>query len=141
MVQFLDGSSHLAILRPAAPNFVIPSEPSAWQAVAAFLFGLLHGIGFAGALSDIGVPQNDVSLALLTFNPAVEIGQLLIIAVVLGIMALVRHIVGWVPLTLPAGAWHIAPYAIGSIAEFWTILRVMSLLPVDALARTLSEIG
>jgi len=100
----------------------------------AFLFGLFHGLGFAGALSEIGVPQNDVPLALLTFNLGVETGQLLFIAVVLSIMALARHVAGRVQFSTPAGAWRIAPYAIGSIAAFWTIQRVMSFLPVGGAA-------
>jgi hypothetical protein len=100
----------------------------------AFLFGLFHGLGFAGALSEIGVPQNDVPLALLTFTLGVETGQLLFIAVVLGIMALARNLAGRVQFCAPAGAWRIAPYAIGSIAAFWTIQRVMSFLPAGGVA-------
>ena len=97
----------------------------------AFLFGLFHGLGFAGALSEIGVPQNDVPLALLTFNFGVETGQLLFIAVALGIMASVRYLGCRLSVSAPAGAWRLAPYAIGSIAAFWTIQRVMSFLPAD----------
>jgi len=74
-----------------------------------------------------------VPLALLTFNLGVETGQLLFIAVVLGIMALVRHLCRRLSLSAPAGAWRIAPYAIGSIAAFWTIQRVMSFLPFGAI--------
>ena len=53
-----------------------------WPALVAFLFGLVHGLGFAGALKDIGLPQNHLATALLTFNVGVEIGQLLAVAVV-----------------------------------------------------------
>ena len=53
--------------------------------VVAFTFGLLHGFGFAGALSEIGLPQGDIPLALLFFNVGVEVGQLLFIAAVLGV--------------------------------------------------------
>jgi len=53
-------------------------------------------------------------------------GQLMFIAVVLALLALLRRL----PVTLPQGAWHILPYAIGSIAAFWTIDRVMSYLPL-----------
>jgi len=96
-----------------------------WPWLIAFLFGLFHGLGFAGALSEIGVPQGEVPLALLMFNVGVETGQILFIAVVLGLMAVVRR----VPLRSPAGAWRLAPYAIGSVAAFWTIQRVMSFMP------------
>jgi hypothetical protein len=99
----------------------------------AFLFGLFHGLGFAGALSEIGVPQNDVPLALLPFNLGVETGQLLFITAVLGIMASVRYVAGRVKFSAPAGAWRIAPYVIGSIAAFWTIQRVVSFLPFGGL--------
>jgi len=94
--------------------------------VVAFAFGLFHGLGFAGALSEIGVPQHEVPLALLMFNVGVETGQLLFIAAVVSLWAILRRI----PLTAPAGAWRLVPYAIGSIAAFWTIERVMSFIPI-----------
>jgi len=93
--------------------------------VIAFIFGLFHGLGFAGALSEIGVPQHEVPLALFTFNVGVETGQLLFVGVVLGLMALLKRL----PLPPPAGAWRVAPYCIGSLAAFWTIQRVMSFVP------------
>ena len=58
--------------------------------VVAFAFGLLHGFGFAGALSEIGLPAGHIPVALLFFNLGVEAGQLLFVAVVLGLAALVR---------------------------------------------------
>jgi HupE / UreJ protein len=85
-----------------------------------FAFGLLHGLGFAGALSEAGLPEGHVPLALLFFNVGVEIGQLLFIAIALGLCAFVRrfHTAGarWANVA--------APYAIGSIAMFWVIERV-----------------
>jgi hypothetical protein len=96
-----------------------------WPWLIAFSFGLFHGLGFAGALSEIGVPQAEVPLALLMFNVGVETGQLLFIAVALSGIALLKRL----PLTAPAGAWRVAPYAIGSVAAFWTIERVMSFMP------------
>ena len=94
--------------------------------VIAFIFGLFHGLGFAGALSEIGVPQHEVPLALFMFNVGVEAGQLLFIAVVLSLIALLKRL----PLTAPQGVWRLLPYSIGSVAAFWTIERVMSFLPV-----------
>lgn len=96
-----------------------------WPWLIAFLFGLFHGLGFAGALSEIGVPQAEVPLALLMFNVGVETGQLLFVSVVLSVIALLRRF----PLMAPAGAWRVAPYTIGSLAAFWTIQRVMSFMP------------
>ncbi len=94
--------------------------------VVAFAFGLFHGLGFAGALSEIGVPQNEVPLALFAFNVGVETGQLLFIAVVLSLIALLKKL----PFTAPTGTWRVAPYAIGGVAAFWTIERVVSFLPI-----------
>ena len=94
--------------------------------VIAFVFGLFHGLGFAGALSEIGVPQNEVPLALLMFNVGVETGQLIFIVVVLSLIALLKRL----PFTTPQGGWRVAPYAIGSVAAFWTIERVASFLPI-----------
>ena len=88
--------------------------------IVAFAFGLLHGFGFAGALGDIGLPQNEVPLALLMFNVGVEIGQLLFIGVIL-IMVLVlwRLRRDW-----PAWIRQAPAYGIGGIAAFWLIERV-----------------
>jgi len=88
--------------------------------VVALVFGLLHGFGFAGALSDVGLPSQAIPVALLFFNLGVEIGQLAFIAGVLGIVALARH----VPIVWPAWAWRLPPYAIGVVAAYWTIERV-----------------
>ncbi len=90
----------------------------------AFIFGLFHGLGFAGALSAIGVPQHEVPLALFMFNVGVETGQLLFIAVVLSLFKLLRRL----PVTVPQGAWRVLPYGIGSVAAFWTINRIGSFL-------------
>jgi hypothetical protein len=88
--------------------------------LVAFTFGLLHGLGFAGALSEVGLPEGHIPVALLFFNIGVEIGQLLFIATMLGIFALVRQVrVAW-----PRWAGLAAPYAIGSIAMFWVMERV-----------------
>ena len=94
------------------------SESYPW--VIAFAFGLLHGFGFAGALTEIGLPQTDVPLALLTFNLGVEAGQLMFVAAVLlayqGLRALYD---------VPAVAGRMAAaYGIGSIATFWLVSRV-----------------
>ncbi|NNC55461.1 MAG: HupE/UreJ family protein, partial [Pseudomonadales bacterium] len=53
---------------------------------AAFMFGLLHGLGFAGALAEIGLPQGESLIALLGFNLGVELGQLLIVAVIMALL-------------------------------------------------------
>jgi hypothetical protein len=80
----------------------------------------LHGLGFAGALSEIGLAEGQIPLALLFFNIGVEIGQLLFVGTMLCVFALIRRI----RLSWPRWAGLAAPYAIGSIAMFWVIERV-----------------
>lgn len=94
------------------------AERAPW--IVAFAFGLLHGFGFAGALADVGLPQNDIPLALLLFNAGVEAGQLAFVAIVLAVIALLRRI----RLPLPRWAPLVPPYAIGSVAMFWVIQRI-----------------
>jgi hydrogenase/urease accessory protein HupE len=95
------------------------SERIPW--VVAFLFGLLHGFGFAGALREIGLPETDVPMALLTFNVGVELGQLVIIGGVLALIALVRRFAP--PAQRPATI--AATYAIGITASFWFLQRLL----------------
>jgi len=87
----------------------------------AFAFGLLHGFGFAGALSEVGVPEHAVPLALLFFNVGVEVGQLLFIAAVFGFAALVRLTAVRVPPVWRRGV----AYGIGSVAAFWVVERTI----------------
>lgn len=88
--------------------------------VVAFCFGLLHGLGFAGALSEIGLPEGHIPLALLFFNLGVEAGQLIFVGAALSIMAAARY----VPVALPSWTTRVPAYVIGSVAMFWTIQRV-----------------
>jgi hypothetical protein len=96
-----------------------------WPWLIAFLFGLFHGLGFAGALSEIGVPQTEVPLALFMFNVGVETGQLMFIAAVMSLLWLLQRL----HLSAPPAAWRILPYSIGGLAAYWTIDRVMSFMP------------
>ncbi|MGE5213983.1 MAG: HupE/UreJ family protein [Nitrospirota bacterium] len=97
-----------------------------WPWLVAFAFGLLHGFGFAGALSEVGLPQTAIPVALLFFNVGVEIGQLVFIGAVLSIMALGRWLIGRAPIPQPAWTWRIAPYSIGGIAAFWMVQRIIA---------------
>jgi hydrogenase/urease accessory protein HupE len=92
--------------------------------LVAFAFGLLHGFGFAGALSEIGLPQLDIPLALSSFNVGVEIGQLLFIAAVLALVAIARQVRHRLGFRWPVWSWRVAPYAIGSVSSFWLIQRL-----------------
>ena len=88
--------------------------------VVAFAFGLFHGLGFAGALAEVGLPQQAIPLALLMFNVGVETGQIMFVSVVLLLMAVLNRL-SW---RWPRNSWRLAPYAIGSVAAFWTIQRI-----------------
>jgi hydrogenase/urease accessory protein HupE len=92
--------------------------------LVAFTFGLMHGLGFAGGLSDAGLPVGHIPTALLFFSLGVESGHFMFIGVVLASIALVRRV------RIPAPRWVelVPPYAIGTIAMFWVIQRTGSFL-------------
>lgn len=94
------------------------TERQPW--IVAFTFGLLHGFGFAGALSEVGLPAGDIPMALLTFNIGVELGQLAFVAVVLLAWQLLRDI----PIKWPGWTIKVLPYSIGTVAAFWTLQRI-----------------
>lgn len=93
-----------------------------WPALVSFLFGLVHGLGFAGALKDVGLPQSHLPLALLCFNVGVELGQLLMV------------LLAFVLLRLPISQRYLgrarrpALYAIGAMAAYWSWLRVAAVV-------------
>jgi hydrogenase/urease accessory protein HupE len=89
--------------------------------IVAFAFGLLHGFGFAGALSEVGLPQTDIPLALLLFNGGVEIGQLLFVGVFFALGWLIHRVVE----TLPTWLTPATAYGIGSVSSYWLVERVV----------------
>ncbi|MGX1106734.1 MULTISPECIES: HupE/UreJ family protein [Bradyrhizobium] len=107
IVRMQQGETSLTLRRP-------------W--IVAFSFGLLHGLGFASALTDIGLPQGDIPLALLSFNVGVEIGQLIFIGAVLGALFCTRRF-GVSPRIRHATV-PVTSYAIGVAAAFWFIERL-----------------
>ena len=90
--------------------------------LVALCFGLLHGFGFAGALTEVGLPQTDIPLALLFFNVGVEVGQLLFIAGALLTIWMIQKITFKRPVWLE----QMPAYVIGSMASFWFIERTVS---------------
>ena len=99
----------------------------------AFIFGLLHGLGFAGALSEIDLPQASIPTALLFFNVGVEFGQLAFVAAVFGLLFICKlairrsdpafNIWGMITVaSLPAA------YLIGTLAMFWVLERTYNFL-------------
>lgn len=98
-----------------------------WVCVA---FGLLHGLGFAGALKEIGLPQEEVAVALLTFNIGVEVGQILFVVVVLAAAWVLKQVASKVlPAVLqPERLIWVPVYIIGTGAAFWCVERSLGLL-------------
>jgi hypothetical protein len=92
--------------------------------LVALSFGLLHGLGFAGALSEVGLPPQAVPLALALFNVGIELGQLAFVALLLLVATLLRR-------AAPASLARLQPvpaYVIGSLASFWLIERIHSFI-------------
>jgi hydrogenase/urease accessory protein HupE len=108
-------------MRRGEPSF---TSRSPW--VVAFAFGLLHGLGFAGALASVGLPQSDIPFALFAFNVGVEAGQLVFVAGCLALFWLLRRVrVAW-----PVWSRTVPVYALGSLAAFWFFERLGGFVPV-----------
>lgn len=92
--------------------------------VVAFAFGLLHGFGFAGGLTMMGLPQAEIPLALLLFNVGVEIGQVSFVATIVAHERAFRTLeINW-----PRLVEALPGYAVGSLGAYWTIQRTLVLL-------------
>lgn len=93
----------------------------------AFTFGLLHGFGFAGALTEIGLPSHEIPLALASFNLGVELGQVVFILVttmlMLSLKSIFRRQLVWHGM-----AWQASAYLIGAISSYWLIDRLHGFL-------------
>lgn len=98
------------------------TERAPWAVASGF--GLLHGLGFAGALAEVGLPAAEIPLALFSFNVGIELGQLAFVAVVLLFAAALRRL----PLAWPRWSAAIPAYGIGAMAIFWFLERTLPLL-------------
>jgi hypothetical protein len=94
--------------------------------IVAFSFGLIHGLGFAGGLSDAGLPVAHIPTALLFFSLGVECGHFLFIGSVLAAFATSCAMARRVRIPMPRWIELVPPYAIGTIAMFWVIQRTLS---------------
>jgi HupE / UreJ protein len=109
----------VSIVYVAVEN-IFRSELKSWRVALVFVFGLLHGLGFAGALRDLGLPRAEFATALLTFNVGVEAGQLAVIAAAF-------LLVGW---HFAHRTWYrariVVPAStlIACVAVYWTIERL-----------------
>ncbi len=108
-----------------------PAERKPW--LVAFVFGLLHGLGFAGALRDVGLPGHAIPVALAFFNIGVEAGQLVFITAALCAFKLASTVLRFRSQAGKSGIWAVAErlaspasYAIGILGSFWLIERTAS---------------
>jgi len=117
--QIVEPLIALSIAYVAIEN-VFTERLHAWRPALVFGFGLLHGLGFAGALRELGLPSGQFVEALLTFNLGVELGQLTVIGIAFALLSWARN-KEWYrsvvvkPLSL----------AIGVVGMYWAIQRVV----------------
>jgi len=107
-----------------------PSLTGRWPWLVAFAFGLLHGLGFAGALGEVGLPAHAIPLALLFFNLGVEVGQLAFVATVMAIALTIGRVASAWPTMAGAQGVHArldvaCAYGIGTLATYWLIDRFL----------------
>jgi hydrogenase/urease accessory protein HupE len=98
------------------------TQRAPWAVAAGF--GLLHGLGFAGALAEVGLPTAEIPLALFSFNVGIELGQLAFVGAVLLVAAALRRI----PVAWPQWVRAMPAYGIGMMAAFWFLQRAVSLM-------------
>ena len=109
----------LSIVYVALEN-VFTRELKPWRVIVVFCFGLLHGLGFAGVLTELGLPRGEFVTALITFNLGVEGGQLSVIAIAFAAVGLFRQR-DWYRqrIVVPASL------LISAVGLYWTIERVL----------------
>lgn len=120
--QLIEPVISLSIVFVAVENIIL-NELKAWRVAIVFFFGLVHGMGFASALNEVGLPRNNFFTSILAFNLGVELGQVAIILLVFSLLifpfgkkiTFKKHIV--YPLSI----------IIALIASYWTVERLVSL--------------
>jgi hydrogenase/urease accessory protein HupE len=118
----------LSVLALAVELTRDPGKPSLMRRypwAMALVFGLLHGLGFAGALREVGLPQGEIPLALVAFNCGIEAGQVLFVSALLLVRPAVRRMGAW----LPGWTEQVPVYVMGCLAAFWCFERTAALLP------------
>lgn len=109
----------VSILVMAVDN-IVQREMRAWRKWGVFLFGLLHGLGFAGVLREIGIPKGDFALALVGFNLGVELGQIAVLAMAFAVLgAVIRKPWYRQRVVMPLSAM------MAGVALFWTMQRLL----------------
>jgi hypothetical protein len=118
--QLIEPVIALTIAFVAVENLIL-SKAKPWRLLIVFLFGLVHGMGFASSLNEIGLPPGNFATSILLFNLGVEVCQVLIIAAVFGLLILPFKEKGWY-------RWRIVypvSVMIALISSYWTVLRIM----------------
>ena len=111
----------LSILFVAIENMLL-TELKPWRIILVFMFGLIHGLGFASSLNEIGLPRNKFAVSILSFNIGVELGQ---IAIIITVFALLVKPFGKKPYYKKRIVYPIS-LAIAAIALYWTIQRTLA---------------
>ena len=109
----------LSILFVAVENLLI-AKLSAWRILLVFMFGLVHGMGFASSLNEIGLPRDKFFLSIFSFNVGVELGQMTIILLVFGLIIFPFHSIKNYKRTIV----YPLSIIIALIASYWTIERI-----------------
>lgn len=120
-IEVLIAASVLMLAVELARDEATPSWMRRHPWPMALGFGLLHGMGFAGALREVGLPEGEIPMALFSFNVGIELGQLAFVLALVALAPLVRRL----PVPVPQ---RIAVYAMGSLAAFWMIQRGAAVL-------------
>ena len=124
VIEALVALSIVFVATELAPGRAKDTLARRWPWLIAFAFGLLHGMAFAGALAQIGLPADAAPQALLLFNVGVELGQLAFIGAVLALLWAVRRTPVRPLLSDPRLAAWAPAYVIGGLASFWLIERI-----------------
>ena len=111
----------LSILFVAIENILL-NELKFWRIAIVFMFGLIHGLGFASALNEIGLPRNKFYTSILSFNAGVEIGQIIIILLV---FALIINPFGKKPWYRKFVVYPLSAL-VALIAAYWTVQRILA---------------
>ncbi|MDP3516598.1 MAG: HupE/UreJ family protein [Pseudohongiella sp.] len=120
---FFTRDSRLCLLTKDADQLHDSSAHSQrWRMAVTAMFGLIHGLGFASVLGDLGVSASDTVVALAFFNIGVELGQILFVCAVLLTLALVRRALNMELLLIRA-----ATFSVGGLGVFWTLQRVLGI--------------
>jgi hypothetical protein len=114
--RFVESAIAASVVVAAINNIYPVITRRLW--VVAFVFGLIHGFGFASVLSEFGLPPDRKLVALLAFNVGVELGQLTIVAAVLPVLFLARRTIAYTRFVMPLGS-----VVISVVALIWFIER------------------